>query len=446
MYAARAWRCVLALKQTDHIEKYRDVVRWGCLHNLSYDTQCEGTRASYVYALVSYFHDDAYFVSPTADAFLKTPPSDDHLFSHLCELLECFAERGNEYARAALDAKYAQLYGVLIGKRRFGVFDHERDAFENLCITLTSLGGLDAFLKIAEDMGALFRANPHYGGEDFDWFCAYSKGKFGAKKFDSLLSVHAEHSENIRRFHSDCQRALQALDDTVRKPIEPPEPLTADAIAAEVTQNAALSTASRIRFARRADEKEKRALVRIALSENDLSQKAELLSALGGKADGSLISDEVLIGYARSDHERLSEVALELLTHRRSEAVRAYAYELLERRERIAYAIEMLIANYTSRDKTVLLSELSRLRVDYDGESGWHEVGVAILDAFDAKIRLPKECLLHLYETTLCSCCRASAIGQLAKHRWLTRDLIEECRYDASDEIADYINRYYPKK
>lgn len=33
-------RCVLELESTEDTEWYREVVLWGCTHDLSYDTQC----------------------------------------------------------------------------------------------------------------------------------------------------------------------------------------------------------------------------------------------------------------------------------------------------------------------------------------------------------------------------------------------------------------------
>ena len=32
-------RCILELDETEDAEKYREIVLWGCTHNLSYDTQ-----------------------------------------------------------------------------------------------------------------------------------------------------------------------------------------------------------------------------------------------------------------------------------------------------------------------------------------------------------------------------------------------------------------------
>ena len=56
--------CVLALKSEKNIEKYKDIILWGCLHNLAYDPQCEhGTRAEYIYNLSKYFNDEDYFIA-----------------------------------------------------------------------------------------------------------------------------------------------------------------------------------------------------------------------------------------------------------------------------------------------------------------------------------------------------------------------------------------------
>ena len=60
-------------------EKYKDIVLWGCLHNLSYDTQCEGVRAEYVYHLTTFFCDETYFVVPIIKAFTSLANEKDDL-------------------------------------------------------------------------------------------------------------------------------------------------------------------------------------------------------------------------------------------------------------------------------------------------------------------------------------------------------------------------------
>ena len=40
-------RCALCLEEADNVDKYKEIVLFGCLHNLSYDMQCEGTSIFY---------------------------------------------------------------------------------------------------------------------------------------------------------------------------------------------------------------------------------------------------------------------------------------------------------------------------------------------------------------------------------------------------------------
>ena len=185
-------------------------------------------------------------------------------------------------------------------------------------------------------------------------------------------------------------------------------------------------------------------LALFALKEEELSKKAELLSVF--QNEGFPIQHEAVIACSKSDHERLREIAFDVLGNCKSAVVKRYAYELLDAGENTYDAIRMLISNYTPDDKSLLLSALHHLKVDYQDESGWHGIGLHILEADARKIKLPKECLLYIYETTLCSCCRDYAIRALAKHRWLTANIIEECRYDSNCDIAAYVNRYYPSK
>ncbi len=48
-------RAYVILQSVHDIEEYRADVLWGCLHGFAYDAQCEGSRASFLYRLVSLF-------------------------------------------------------------------------------------------------------------------------------------------------------------------------------------------------------------------------------------------------------------------------------------------------------------------------------------------------------------------------------------------------------
>ena len=434
-------RCILVLQFSENIEKYKEIVLWGCLHNLSYDTQCEGTRASYIYELTTYFNDENYFLLPCIEAFKKIPRRSDWLFSHFAELLRRFAENGNKRAERALIQKYDYLLSVLLNKRRFSSYDFERDNFERICITLSSLGGTDTLLKIAADMGMLFKKNPHYIGSDFDWFCSCMDDEIGEKRLHNLLKREAKKSDNISCFYDNHLKAIEEIKNIVRSPIEIP---CAEDIKNEVEITGALKPSLRVRFSRRANEDEKLKLAQEVVAEQNPDKKAEMLSTFAFLDENFPFSHETIIEYSKSSHERLREVSFDVLTDCQSHEVREYALKLLATNEYKAQAIQMLLCNYRSADKALLLSELGKIKVNYNNESDWHSIGLKILNVCDQGIKLPKEFFVYIYETTLCSCCREYAVRALAKHHWLTRDIIEECRYDSNYDISQYINRYYP--
>ena len=435
-------RCMLTLQRESDIEKYKEIVLWGCLHDLSFDWQCEGTRAAYIYELTAVFDDEEYFVLPTINAFEAVPCRADRLFAHLCELLRRFAENGNERAKIALCTKYDQLFSTLLKKRKGNRYDFERDCFERLCMAVRYLDGVESLFKIAGDMGKLFKENPRYSGADFDRFCSCMDDEIGQKRLLSLLRRASKKSDNMRSFYEQYQKTIEAFHG-IRASIEVP---TAQEMKYEVVASGTLSPSSRIRFSRRADEAEMRKLAQDAINEPDPFQKSELLSVFAFRDVNFPLSHETVIEYSRSHNDRLQEVAFDVLTCCQSTAVQAYAMELLRRGEHTSQALQMLLCNYTPEDKELLLSELYKIKVDYKEKSDWHSIGLKILTVRDRNVKLPKEFFLYIYNTTLCSYCRAEALRALTKRKWLTKEIIEECRYDSNYEISDYVNRYYAAK
>lgn len=110
-------RCIIELENEVNIEKYRDIVLYSCLHNFSYDTQIEGTRAKYMYVLQSKFEDN-YFESKIIEKFLK-PKMDTRLFEHYAEFLYCFAADGSDKAENALYEKFDELLLYLSKRKKY---------------------------------------------------------------------------------------------------------------------------------------------------------------------------------------------------------------------------------------------------------------------------------------------------------------------------------------
>ncbi len=437
-------RCNIVLQKSEKIEKYKDVVLWGCLHNLAFDAQCEGTRADYVYKLTKYFDDEEYFLNPLVEVYEKYKSKDLWQFHHLTWLLQCFAADGKEIALDSLRKKYKFLHSRLINKRSFRSYDYERDYFEAICFSLKALGGIDEMLEIASDMGELFEKNPHYSGSSFDWFCSQMSDSFGERKLNSILKLEAEKSKYIKIFYDNYTQALSELQSFIRTPIEP---LSAFDMKKEIDEKETLPQCEKVRFKRLSDDVEKEKLARIIMDEPNEDKKAELLSVFTpSKMPFLFIPHDILIEYAKSTNENLKNAAIDILTDCVSEEARAFGFQLLKNESNKYRAIKILLCNYTKNDKEFLLSLLENIKIDYDEETDWHNIGLKILELNDLGVKLPKEFFLYIYNKTLCSNCREGAIRALAKRRALTKDIIEECRFDSNDDISAYVNRCYKGK
>ena len=98
-------------------------------------------------------------------------------------------------------------------------------------------------------------------------------------------------------------------------------------------------------------------------------------------------------------------------------------------------AVRLLLNNYLPGDEKILFSALTKLKIDYEDGENWHEAFSAVMVADLKKIPVPKEVYYFIYENSLCSFCRQSALRRLARMKWLTKDISNECLYDSDYEI-----------
>lgn len=320
-------RCVSELYESDSADRYKQLVLWGCLHGLSFDTQCEGTRADYVYEMLKTYKDDSFFLAPVIEKFEKMSGENYREFSHLIELVSCFAFDGNEEAKAALYKKYDRLFAVLIKRRSVSGYDFERDNYETVCINLTSLDGFSAYQKIAFDMGKLFLSNRYYSDYRFDWFYSNSSNKFGKRKIKAFLKRGTENNKELCAFNQSLLETEQFFSKQSDSDLNV---LTAEE-AVETAGKGLITIRDKILFKRRADFSQKVKLAQAALKETDIDKKTELLSFFSGQEFP--LECEELIEYAKSDNVKLSAAAFDILSSSKGAAVYDFAHELIKEKK-----------------------------------------------------------------------------------------------------------------
>lgn len=427
-------RCYLELKNCADIEKYRKIILWGCLHRISYDPQCEGTRAAYLYRLISFFPDREYFVGKIVEKYHVISGRDTWFFQQLTELLSFFSDDGFQTAKDALSAKYAILYAALLNKKNFREYDFRRDNFEFLSIVFLDQYRRKIPKKLIVDFGNLFLKNRHYGLEwHFGWFICRLEKSIGKKKLIGEL----EKRQNIPEWKSFYDSYLEAKE--AESNASPKEYVsTAEKMKNSIDSNCGIAK-TRIRFSRRADNFEKGKLAELIEKESDPEKKAEMLKAIWNENYPG--DHHKLIEYAESDCEELSFAANETLSNCQSETVYRYAKEKLQKYKSDETAIEILLSNYRTTDKSFILSALNEFSVDYDEESGWHGIVMHILKVKDFGIHLPREFYNWIYENSLCSFCRENAVRYMGKRHWLSQKVLTECLYDSNDDIVLYVSK-----
>ena len=405
-------KCYLAVREDP--EKYREEVMWACRELLAFDTQCEGSRAWLIYPLVRLYPDRTPFVRAACRALIDCPSDGSWRVSSLAELVELFFQDGDQDCWKALMKKYRQLYHQMrhVGPPEEDCYWAERDDYERLCVILG--WNREYYLDIARDIGRLSLETEWLKEYEFDWFChradRYMRSLTRAAESDPLLA-------EFLRVHRKAQEEYQARWAARRSP--------------------------RLPWQCR-DEDRSNAAVEKYLSASTPEEKAEALDAFFWNPYPGDPTPVILD--AQSDQELLRHRAWTALENTRHRLVREFAISRLSTDEE---AFGALCTNYERQDESLLLSHLKNQHIDFECTTCWHGDQLCVLRMDKRKPLAPRSAPEFIFQSTYCSECRADALQQMGRRRMLTPELLEECLYDANDDIRAYarraLNRRKPK-
>lgn len=427
-------RCAVELSVSKNIKKYKNIVMWGCLHNLSFDKLFEGTRAYYIYKLTEFFQDEMFFLHPLAEKFsMISPCANTDTFAHCCELLCCFAESGNNLAEQILKNKYAELYAFLIEESNKSKLKKATVNFENLCVFLDSLYGFSFFCKICKDMGKLFL---YKKAADFSWFYCNAESKFGKKRVQTFLKKKAAKEDEYALFYNRVCLENEKSNNLISKE-ETAEKLI------EKVRKGTDSLHDRLKLRYLNDSQQSNVLAGMIASTNDENRKTELLQCF---CDNCPIKNEELIRYYKNGNASLKREVLRILSERQESGLHKFALEVLQENTENGSAVRLLLNNYLPGDEKILFSALTKLKIDYEDGENWHDAFSAVMMVDLKKISVPKEVYYYIYENSLCSFCRGSALRRLAQKKWLTENILNECVYDSDYEIRSWAKKRIKRK
>lgn len=402
-------------------EKYRDLVKWACERDLSFDTQSEGTRAWYDYQLIMCYSDRTEFRDTIVKRFHDKKPDSSWDYAHFSELLSFFAEDGDQIAQAALWKKYEELLAALHGFRRSSRrMMVTTDCFEYLCVALCWTE--ENYARIAADIGDLFMRNHLYDGWHFEWI--YDSRPNGVNQ---RLIKKAAHSKELSAYLSAIDGHKSEFLQMRKTRREAPIPDSGRPLSVYLKRKAPELAPS---YAEK------------YLAATDPEARATALEAFAvcpyPLDPASILAD------AQSDYPDLRDAAMEALAMIRHPAVRSFAWAQMDINPEEALPIG--IKNYLPEDEGHLYAAVRAYPVDYACKSGWHHMHMMIQDLFDRDSGVdapPKSLLPLLYESTLCSFCRGTIYRLMGRYHMTTPAMWEEMLYDSNDDIRAYAAAHF---
>jgi hypothetical protein len=431
-------RCIIELDENNDIEKYRDIVLWGCLHNLSYDTQCEGTRSEYMYVLQSKF-EDTFFEDKIIDKFSCLRTKNSWLFDHYANMLYCFALDGSNKSHKALYTKYNKMYDVIISSKQYSKSYELYIQFEWLCIWLVYLDGMSEFKKIVSDIGRVYRENPNFLEHfTFDWFYAASKSNCGEKRITNYLNKNINLSDDVRLFSDSIQ--VDAEYTPTRKT---EDKVTVNDIVEASKEEWNKCRMRIVKFSYKSSDEERLELANIVLIETCENTKANMLWAF--RIKGFPLEPDILIEYTKSENEYLVDIAFDILAITKNDKVRNYALELIKDNKYIEESLSILFMNYRMEDADLIYSILKKTNTRYD-DGKWHRMYIDAIKWIERDKRIPDVIIIYLYENTLCSSCREDIVRVMCKRKLLNDQLLKECMFDSNPDIRKFAKMKYANK
>ena len=446
---------------------FRDIVLYGCLNDISFDMQCEGSRGYYMYNLVWEYGDSEYFLKQAIEKFLTDDINDDwHTICHLCDFIRLFAENNKD--KNALDAllkKYDDLYSIIMSSRYSQKIKSVIESFEYVSITLMQIFDFKFALKIFGDMGAYFIKRRRTPNENlkwlFSWFYCETKEKYGEEFLKKEIENLILNFKEIKRFYiimnTGETKYQQTELPTADEPTKPDEPTTPDERPEPTAENVlkqietdSFSPAKALYFRRNAKQSEKIKLADMILTENDLNKKTEMLKIYSLQDCPFPLDPSILIEYANSKNKSLRNTAAKALSCIRADCVRNFALKMLSENNS-ADMLNVLIYNCRENDRDIIFKHLDDLAYNTDCACNLHNVMFTIIDtaeSIDTENKLLNELLVFGYENSPCSCCRENIVGELAKRNLLSENMISECRFDCNIEIrqtVDNLNKILPE-
>jgi hypothetical protein len=405
----RAWQWALNGRLDD------ELLLETCLRDQRFDTQCEESRANWLWRIL---------VAAGATRRLRVPIlhalhelSDERSANQLCELAGRYAGMGDEAFRS-------RLYEIVEQKPFAG----------SACLgeqEIIALDGEHAFLFTARARGQ------RLVDKDWEWDDGYlidqAIDRFGEERVNSLLDASPDPAVSRLRESREREKRRLAAPDSAESRHE-----RMKAVPVEEILRAAEGDTKCYWFrswGRHAAEADLKAVVQHLWHEREPHVIANLVKVLGARALPEF--DARLVELGRHGDEEVRRCAIWALEQNVHPHVRDFALSELRRGTRKPSAVGLFTKNYRPGDERLILEGIEC------PEDAWglHSLLMDVIEVLEENPEADPTALgVVSYALTPCSNCRSRAVQVLLQRQAAPGWLEDECRYDCDPDCRKLVN------
>ncbi len=406
-----------------------DLVLQACLHNPAWDPQVEDLRAQWLFDMFRGTKHEERFRSTILGALRRNNQRDlEQLFAIAREM----ALHGDDDARAAIGNRALKLASRASAADSLG---HDEWA---------ELAGIDGFLDLARIYGQRLMAN--HKDSPPDWFVVFDSplghevedALSQAAKQEPALDAYWRYLQERGAFQPTKHRGSKTRQKEIRREFRHQHSLKT--ILNDAEEGKGKYPGHYTSFGRHATKRELWKVYSRLLKARDNASRVRLLWVFR-RADLPEL-DGQLFRWATGNPVALRRASITALSRCSDPRIHELAKRKVTRRDMLgadSVALDLFINNYESNDARLIAEALASLKPNAQ-TAHWLASSIADIAERNRDAAL-ENALLWAYEHSPCTNCRLKTVTQLDAIGRLTGPLLNECVYDAIEEIRTLAQR-----
>jgi len=401
----------LVVEDNPQIDFSTQIIK-GALNIFAYDGQSEGSRAKYIFDIISISNQKDKIRKAVLQG-LATEQNDTWSLTHLFDLAKLYAQQGDNEAREAI---YDRFLNHPIEHSNWVGYSE-----------ILELDGLKGLLFIAEKFGKYIEQNPD------DW------------QDDSIISHFQTENKEVKVYEelenaSKNNRFIKLYLDTISKTKNEQKKYSQEKIEFNGIVDEVIKSNPFLSFRRSKNLTEQEVLVIASqlLNEKNQSNFEKLLEIFSNHKfpyDSEFILN--LAKQKKTSKNRITEFAIDALKHLKSKSITEFALDKIGNSKNPIDYLEILISNYQNGDYKLLVDIANTTNDEHKIE----RLAGIYTDIYKAnKTKECKEPLEILYTKMNCGIHRNGIIEVLIENKILSDTIKNEIQFDSYLETRELLN------